>query len=155
MNGLRSIRRNHPETAWVLVHDAARPCLSADCLARLLESGLQHRDGAILAVPVRDTLKRSDEADRISETVEREKLWAAQTPQLFPLDVLATALEQCLDSGDPPTDEAGAMEAAGARPRLVMGSTANIKITWPDDIAIAEAWLTASRAGQQTWGGWA
>lgn len=143
LNGLRSIRITHPDTEWVLVHDAARPCLSRACVERLLEQGLKHPDGAILAIPVQDTLKQATDSTTISKTVDRSNLWAAQTPQLFPLDRLCEALESMLSKGEKPTDEAGAMEQAGARPLLVMGSPANIKITWPDDVAIAEAWFSA------------
>ena len=141
MHGLRSIRESSPEAGWVLVHDAARPCLARSSVTRLLEKGLASPDGAILAMPVRDTLKSGGEDDRISGTVKREALWAAQTPQLFPLVALTQALQGMLDVGESPTDEAAAMEKTGARPLLVMGSPANIKITWPEDVAIAEAWL--------------
>lgn len=141
MNGLDSIRRLHPGTDWVLVHDAARPCLPRTCLESLLEKGLRNPDGAILAVPVNDTLKRSDDSGLIDETIDRHAVWAAQTPQLFPLDRLASALKSLLKSGESPTDEAWAMEQSGARPLLVMGSPANIKITWPEDVGLAEAWF--------------
>lgn len=147
LNGLKAIRNAHPETQWVLVHDAARPCLSRECVQRLLEQGLQNPDGALLAIPVQDTLKRADESQSVVSTVDREGLWAAQTPQLFPLDRLHQALEAMLQDGEQPTDEAGAMERAGARPSLVMGSPANIKITWPDDVAIAEAWFSNLNQG--------
>lgn len=141
MNGLQHIRQNHPQTSWVLVHDAARPCLSRNCLDDLLEAGLASDDGAILAIPVQDSLKTSDESGFISGSVNRDGLWAAQTPQLFPLERLISALGSMLEAGEAPTDEASAMQRIGARPRLVMGSPANIKITWPEDMVIAEAWL--------------
>lgn len=138
---------------WVLVHDAARPCLDRVSLDRLLRIGLAHADGAILAHPVSDTLKRAatpaagqdggaaPESLEISGTVDREQLWAAQTPQLFPTARLAAALDARLAAGLPPTDEAGAMEAAGARPLLVRGAASNMKVTWPGDMAVAEAIL--------------
>lgn len=144
MIGLKSIRMNHADTQWVLVHDAARPCLPRKCVTELLEKGLQSADGAILAMPVQDTLKKSTDNGRIETTVDRRGLWAAQTPQLFPMDSLFKALESMMAAGEVPTDEAGAMEYAGAKPLLVMGSAANIKITRPDDIAIAEAWFAAN-----------
>lgn len=147
LNGLRAIQQRYPETDWVLVHDAARPCLPAACLDALLEAGLASADGAILAVPVQDTLKRANDRDLVVETVDREALWAAQTPQLFPLQRLAAAIEAMLEAGEAPTDEASAMQYAGAQPLLVRGSPANIKITWPEDVAIAEAWLAAQRQG--------
>ncbi|NND45269.1 MAG: 2-C-methyl-D-erythritol 4-phosphate cytidylyltransferase [Xanthomonadales bacterium] len=141
LNGLVAIRERHPEAEWVLVHDAARPCLPPDCLDELLTRGLAHPDGAILAVPVQDTLKRGDSERNIMNTVARDALWAAQTPQLFPLHRLIAAIEAMLEAGETPTDEASAMEFTGARPLLVMGSTVNIKITWPGDVAMAEAWM--------------
>ena len=107
----------------------------------MLERGLDCPDGAILAIPVRDTLKADGGNGCIDATVERAGLWAAQTPQLFPLDRLSSALQDMLDAGVAPTDEAAAMERAGARPLLVMGSPVNVKITWPEDVGIAEAWL--------------
>jgi 2-C-methyl-D-erythritol 4-phosphate cytidylyltransferase len=148
LNGLRFISETCPKTDWVLVHDAARPCLSRRSLRDLLDRGLDCPDGAILAIPVRDTLKREGEGGHVSSTVERAGLWAAQTPQLFPLDRLMRALEDALEAGTPPTDEAAAMEQAGARPLLVMGSPANIKITWPDDVANAEAWLNREKMAE-------
>jgi len=142
LNGLESIRQHDPGAQWVLVHDAARPCLPRDCLRRLLRQGLEQPDGAILAIPVRDTLKLSDGDGRIADTVSREELWLAQTPQLFPLDRLISAMADALEAGHSPTDEAAAMERAGARPALVMGSPANVKITYPDDIDFVELWLS-------------
>ena len=140
-NGLSFISDYYPETEWVLVHDGARPCLSARCLDRLLEQGLQSPDGAILAMPVGDTLKRTGEQREILETIDRNDLWAAQTPQLFRVRDLAKAIDTAHKDGRHLTDEASAMEYVGARPKLVMGSVANIKITYPEDLAIAEALL--------------
>ena len=140
-NGLQFVADNYPETDWVLVHDAARPCLSPGSLDRLLEQGLQSKDGAILAMPVGDTLKHAGEDQEITATVDRSGLWAAQTPQLFPVNALSDAIDAAQRDGRELTDEASAMELAGARPKLVMGSAANIKITHPSDLAIAEAWL--------------
>lgn len=148
LNGVGSIIERHPETDWVLVHDAARPCLPRSCMDRLLEQGLGSTDGALLAIPVRDTLKQSGEENRVDATVDREGLWAAQTPQLFPARALASALQSMLETGSMPTDEAGAMEQAGARPLLVMGSPVNIKITFPDDVRIAEAWFSSLDANR-------
>ena len=138
-NGLQSILDNHPEDEWVLVHDGARPCLSAQCLDRLLEKGLESSDGAILALPVGDTLKRSGDDQEITCTQDRRGLWAAQTPQLFKVEALAAAIDAAERAGRALTDEASAMEFIGARPKLVMGSAANIKITRPSDLPIAEA----------------
>lgn len=130
---------------FVLVHDAARPCLDLPSLDRLIAAGLGKTDGAILAQPVADTLKRARAGDQpaIKTTIDREGLWAAQTPQLFPAATLRAALEASLARGDAPTDEAGAMESAGYHPRLVTGSPRNLKVTWPGDLALAELYLRA------------
>lgn len=138
MNGLRFIRNNFPDCEWVLVHDAARPCLSVSCLNDLLELGLACPAGAILAVPVSDTLKRADSFGHIDCTVDRSGLWAAQTPQLFRIGPLAAHLEHALSSGLNPTDEAATMESAGIQPLLVTGSSSNIKITGAEDLLLAE-----------------
>ena len=138
MNGLRFIIEQHPDCEWVLVHDAARPCLSLADLSRLLDEGLQSDAGAILAVPVNDTLKLADGAGCIEQTVDRSRYWAAQTPQLFRINELILNLEAALSAGLTPTDEASAMEYAGAHPLLVEGSTSNIKITGVEDLALAE-----------------
>jgi 2-C-methyl-D-erythritol 4-phosphate cytidylyltransferase len=140
-NGLQHVTDNHPGAEWVLVHDAARPCLSRASLDRLLEQGLQSPDGAILAMPVGDTLKRAGGEQGIAATIDRRDLWAAQTPQLFRTSALADAIDAAHRAGCELTDEASAMEFVGARPKLVMGSVANIKITHPTDLAIAEALL--------------
>ena len=122
----------------VLVHDAARPCLSRADLDLLIEQGTKHSSGAILAVPVNDTVKQSGADGRIDGTVDRSGLWAAQTPQLFRLADLTVRLEAALAAGQSPTDEAAAMEAAGVRPLLVKGCSTNIKITGAGDLALAE-----------------
>jgi 2-C-methyl-D-erythritol 4-phosphate cytidylyltransferase len=141
MNGLTFILDRDPDCDWVLVHDAARPCLRSDVLERLLREGLECPDGAILAVPIHDTLKVADSSGRIAQTVDRSRYWAAQTPQLFPARDLAASLRTALDDGEPPTDEAAAMERAGRRPLLVPDRRSNIKITGPEDLAIAQAIL--------------
>jgi 2-C-methyl-D-erythritol 4-phosphate cytidylyltransferase len=140
-NGLRFITDNYSNTDWVLVHDAARPCLSASRLEKFLEQGLESVHGAILAVPVGDTLKRAGDSHEIVATVDRSSLWAAQTPQLFRVGVLADAIDMAQQAGRILTDEASAMEFVGIKPLLVMGSSANIKITHSSDLAIAEALL--------------
>lgn len=139
-NGLGAIASGTDAT-WVLVHDAARPCLPRTCLDRLLDALPGHPEGVILALPVGDTLKRGDQGGRIGETLDRTGLWAAQTPQLFPLRVLHRALGDALAAGEEPTDEAAAMERAGYRPGLIRGSVVNFKITWPEDLDLAAAWL--------------
>jgi 2-C-methyl-D-erythritol 4-phosphate cytidylyltransferase len=138
MNGLRSILSSNPHAEWVLVHDAARPCLSFADLSRLLEEGLKSPDGAILAIPVSDTLKLADDDGRIEGTIDRSCYWSAQTPQLFRISDLAVNLEASLSAGLQPTDDAAAMERAGKHPLLVQGSSTNIKITGSEDLALAE-----------------
>lgn len=129
----------------VLVHDAARPCLGAEDLARLLDAAAPPH-GALLAIPVRDTLKRDNGAGQVARTVDRSGLWQALTPQAFPLGALREALHK---AGGNVTDEAAAMERAGLAPRLVEGSPANIKITRPGDLPLAEAILSARERGGQ------
>ena len=138
LNGLASILRRDPSSEWVLVHDAARPCLSIAALRRLLTVGLASDHGAILAVPVSDTLKRANADDCIESTIDRDRVWAAQTPQLFRTRQLAAHLKDALAAGESPTDDASAMERAGVRPLLVEGPRSNIKITGPEDLALAE-----------------
>lgn len=123
--------------ALVAVHDAARPNLASADLVALLDAALADDAGAILAAPVRDTLKRVDDG-RIAATEPRDGLWRALTPQAFPLRALRDALERCRARGIAPTDEAMALECVGARPRLVEGREDNIKVTTPADLALVE-----------------
>jgi 2-C-methyl-D-erythritol 4-phosphate cytidylyltransferase/2-C-methyl-D-erythritol 2,4-cyclodiphosphate synthase len=122
---------------WVLVHDAARPCVREEDVARLLQAVQRHEDGALLAVRLSDTVKRSDAEGRVEKTVARDALWRAQTPQAFRLSRLLAAV-RCSVSV---TDESSAMEAVGAKPALVVGSPENIKITEPQDLVLAERLL--------------
>lgn len=122
---------------WMLVHDAARPCLPAKDLDNLMRELEGDEVGGILALPVVDTLKKVS-ANRIQSTEERSPFWLAQTPQMFRAGVLAQALASARGS---PTDEAAAVEQLGLKPRVVAGSRENLKVTWPEDLAIAEAIL--------------
>ena len=122
---------------WVLVHDAARPCLTQAHLAKLLGELSDDEVGGILAVPVADTLKRADEEGRIARTEDRAGLWQAQTPQMFRAGLLAQALQQCSHV----TDEASAIEALGLRPKLVLSESSNFKVTYPQDLLLAELLL--------------
>jgi 2-C-methyl-D-erythritol 4-phosphate cytidylyltransferase len=128
---------------WVLVHDAARPCLEAADLERLITACEDDPVGGLLAMPLADTLKRADPAGRIAATIEREGLWRALTPQMFRLGRLIEALQVCQRDGIVPTDEAAAMEHLGLRPRLVAGSPDNIKLTEPADVEVARRWFAA------------
>jgi 2-C-methyl-D-erythritol 4-phosphate cytidylyltransferase len=137
LNGLEAIA---DKSAWVLVHDAARPCLRTTEIDLLLE--VKDPQGAILAIPVVDTIKRADEQGRIATTEDRRYLWQAQTPQFFPLQDLQRALSHALHQGLNITDEASAMEFAGQHPLLIAGRSDNIKITRPEDLALAAFYLT-------------
>lgn len=136
-NGLAAIADRVDDDDRVLVHDAARPCLAGSELSRLLDEAGMDEVGGILAVPLTDTLKRAA-SGRIDTTLDRDGLWCAQTPQLFRAGPLRAALAASLAGV---TDEASAMERAGHAPRLVRGSTANLKVTTPDDIVLAQAVL--------------
>ena len=143
LNGLAAVRGIVDADDWMLVHDAARPCLPAADLRRLIDEGAGDAIGAILALPVAETVKRAGKDEggvqRIAATEDRAQLWLAQTPQLFRIGLLIQALSHTANA----TDEAAAVEALGLRPRLVLGSRENLKITYPEDVAIAEAILAA------------
>ena len=132
-NGLRGAAMAAADDDWVLVHDAARPCLSAAMLDALLGELAADPVGGILAVPVADTLKRADADQRVAATEPRDGLWQAQTPQMFRYGPLRDALDNC----QAVTDEAGAIEAAGLKPRLVRGDATNLKVTYPADLGLA------------------
>lgn len=140
--GLRALPDSVRADDFVLVHDAARPNLDAVDLDRLLERGRADPVGAILAAPVRDTLKRAGDDGGIDATEPREQLWRAFTPQLFRRLQLTRALEAAQQSGLDVTDEAMAMERQGLRPLLVEGSESNFKITTPADLARFEFMLS-------------
>jgi len=126
---------------WVLVHDAARPCVTPDEIMSLLDSVRESGAGGILAEPVVDTIKLAGEDGRVETTVDRDRMWRAQTPQMFRLGLLQSALETALASGATVTDEASAMEMAGHPVQLVRGSACNLKITVPEDLTLAEFYL--------------
>ena len=138
LSALQALPATVSEDQWVLVHDAARPCLRAMDLTRLIALGQADHVGAILAAPARDTLKRSDGDGRIRSTESRDSLWRALTPQMFRRGGLTRALAAALRTGATVTDEAMAMERLGLRPLLVEGSDDNIKVTTPADLAVAE-----------------
>ncbi|MCL1476914.1 2-C-methyl-D-erythritol 4-phosphate cytidylyltransferase [Marinobacter sp. M3C] len=139
LNALQALVPKAKNDDWVLVHDAARPCVASDDLKRLLEKVGAHSVGGLLASPVTDTLKvASPQApDTVTSTVDRRHLWRALTPQVFRYGLLRDALQRALDQGFALTDEASAMEQAGHRPLLVEGRPDNIKITVPADLALA------------------
>jgi 2-C-methyl-D-erythritol 4-phosphate cytidylyltransferase len=135
---LQALPATVSEDQWVLVHDAARPCLRAVDLTRLIAMGQADPVGAILATPVRDTIKKADSKIRASSTEPREKLWRALTPQMFRRGGLIRALTAAMRAGVNVTDESMAMERLGLKPRLVEGSEDNIKVTTPADLVLAE-----------------
>jgi 2-C-methyl-D-erythritol 4-phosphate cytidylyltransferase len=142
--GLRELTQHGAGSRdWVLVHDAARCLIQASWVDRLIDACCHDEVGGLLAQPVADTLKRARDS-RVDETVDRQHLWAAQTPQMFRLDLLRLALA---DAGDMATDESSAIERLGYSPRLVRGPLTNLKITWPEDFELAEQLLAiANRA---------
>jgi 2-C-methyl-D-erythritol 4-phosphate cytidylyltransferase len=138
-NGLLAARDTIGASDWVLVHDAARPCLGREELDRLFGELGSDDTGGLLAVPLADTLKRANRELRVANTEPRDNMWLAQTPQMFRYRLLIEAMR----AADPlvATDEARAVEGLGLKPRLVMGSTTNIKVTLPEDLALAELLL--------------
>ncbi len=140
-NGLRALADELAADDRVLVHDAARPCLSAQDLSALIDAVGMQDAGGLLAAPLSDTLKRVDRTE-VAETVERAGLWRAQTPQLFPFGILLRALDSCQDL-DSVTDESSAVERLGLRPQIVSAIGANLKLTTPADWPLAEAVLKA------------
>lgn len=141
LNALVGLAGRAADDDWVLVHDAARPCLRRADLDRLIAGLEDDAVGGILGVPVRDTMKQAGAADRIEATVPREGLWHAFTPQAFRLGLLRRALETALDAGRLVTDDASAVELLGLHPRLIEGHGDNIKITRPEDIPLAQFFL--------------
>jgi len=140
-NGLRAASMVAADDDWILVHDAARPCLSAAMLDALFAALADDPVGGILAVPVADTLKRADSEQRVAETEPRDGLWQAQTPQMFRY----RQLEKALKNEMAVTDEAGAIEAMGLKPKLVRGDSTNLKVTYPADLALAAMILRARK----------
>lgn len=141
LNALVALADHADERDWVLVHDAARPCLRHDDIDTLLAQLVLDPVGGLLGLPVSDTVKRCERDGRVLQTVEREGLWRALTPQMFRLGALRKALESALAQGRLVTDEAAAIEAQGLQPRMVAGHADNIKITHPQDLALAELYL--------------
>lgn len=141
LNGLEALSERAADADWVLVHDAARPCVRREDISRLMEDLRDHPVGGLLGLPVRDTMKRTDLGGDVQETVSREGLWHALTPQMFRYGLLRDALRQVIGSGRLVTDEAQALELAGRRPKMVEGHPDNIKITHPADMALAELFI--------------
>lgn len=140
-NGLIDLQASAED--WVVIHDAARPGLPADALERLISTCLAQEQGGLLALPVPDTVKRanSETIPSVEQTLPREDLWLAQTPQMFRAALLLDAFEQSKKEKINLTDESSAMEHMGFKPLLVLGAAQNFKITWPDDFQLLEKWL--------------
>ena len=129
------------EHDWVMVHDAARPCLSSRHIDNLVHAKESSPDGAILAIGAIDTVKQANQQQVIDKTINRDTIWLAQTPQFFPLISLSNAIEKALAAKAVVTDEASAMELAGYHPALVIGSRKNLKVTEQEDLLLASIWL--------------
>jgi 2-C-methyl-D-erythritol 4-phosphate cytidylyltransferase len=136
-NALDRLAAQADDHDWVLVHDAARPCLHADDLDALIAGLRDEPVGALLAVPVHDTVKQSADGIHVDVTVPRASLWRAFTPQAFRIGLLRRALAEAERNGQTVTDDASAVELLGLRPRLIAGRADNIKITRPEDLPLA------------------
>ena len=141
LNGLKALAKHAKAEDWVLVHDAVRPCVRHADIDKLIAAVGNDQEGGLLAFPVSDTVKRADNEGRVVETVWREGLWRAATPQMFRISALVSALENALKQELEITDEASAIEAAGGYPRVVTCHADNIKITLSEDLALAELYL--------------
>jgi len=141
LNGLEFLASAAASNDWVLVHDAARPCVRKQDIEMLMSRLENDSVGGLLGMPVADTKKQVDADGAVMQTVKREGLWRALTPQMFRLGPLRDALQQAIASGVMVTDDAAAMEMAGFRPRMVEGHADNIKITRPGDLPLAEFYL--------------
>lgn len=141
-SALSKLRSKADDNDWVLVHDAARPCLSQQAINRLLKKLSGNEVGGILAMPCKDTMKlASSTANEIEKTLNRDKIWHAQTPQMFRYKKLLLALESTIKKNSIVTDEAMAMELSGYKPSLINGNPENIKITHIDDLKHANLYL--------------
>jgi 2-C-methyl-D-erythritol 4-phosphate cytidylyltransferase len=138
---LRTYLQGSSDEIWVLVHDAARPCVRAEDLDRLIDAASHDDDGGLLGLPVRDTMKRQLQNGRVQTTVDRTGLWHALTPQMFKLNILINVLEDSFNKKLHVTDDASAMELAGYHPLLVEAHEDNIKITRPFDLSLASLYL--------------
>lgn len=144
LNALSHLQQFADDDDWVLVHDAVRPCLRHEDIDKLIEELADNRVGGLLGVPVRDTLKKVDENGKVIKTVDRENVWQALTPQMFRFGKLLNALQLAVskDAATIPTDEAAAIELTGEKPMMIQGRHDNIKITYPEDLLLAELILS-------------
>ena len=143
LNGLTALRARAADDDWVLVHDAARPCYRAQDLRQLITQVADHKVGGIVAIRAKDTLKRAENAtNNIAATIDRANVWQAQTPQMFRFGLLYRSLQAALAANVGVTDESSAVEWAGHAPLLIEGDARNLKVTTPEDLALARFWLT-------------
>ncbi|NOX27999.1 MAG: 2-C-methyl-D-erythritol 4-phosphate cytidylyltransferase [Gammaproteobacteria bacterium] len=145
LNGLKELSEKANADDWVLVHDAARPCLRRSDIDKLMSTLSQHSVGGLLGLPMADTVKRCEGNGAVVKTVPRHDLWRALTPQMFRLEALISALEHALADKATVTDEASAMERMGLQPQMVAGHSDNIKVTHPEDLELACLYLSERR----------
>jgi 2-C-methyl-D-erythritol 4-phosphate cytidylyltransferase len=142
LNGLNFLQESSAVQDWVLVHDVARPCIQLADIDHLITALADGEDGGLLAIPVTDTLKQLDSQRRVTATLDRSRLWQAQTPQMFRYGLLRQALAEGIAKGLRITDEASAIEQMGGTVTVVEGCRSNIKVTRPEDLALAEFYLS-------------
>lgn len=145
-NAVKSVINVLDDDDWLLVHDAARPCVQVDDIRKLLGQIASHPCGGLLATPVSDTIKQANAAQGVEKTIDRSRLWHALTPQCFRASILHQALEQGIRDSAKITDESSAIEAMNLTPLLVQGRADNLKITRPEDLALAEFYLQRSES---------
>lgn len=147
LSAIKTLATKVDNDPWLLVHDAARPCLRHEDIDAMLDSLCEHQVGGVLGMPITDTVKRCDDMNTILHTVERANLWRAVTPQMFRLQTLKKALQEAKKQGITVTDEAGAVERCGLSAIMVEGHADNIKITLPQDLALAAMYLRQQKEG--------
>lgn len=141
-NALKYLTKLAAKDDWVLIHDGVRPCLNKAELYSLINNLQNHPIGGLLAVKINDTIKRVSLDNKIIETVDRNNLWRAMTPQMFRFGLLYQAINNAIDNQLPITDDAMALESLGLQPMIVAGSSSNLKITYPEDLQLAEYFLS-------------
>jgi 2-C-methyl-D-erythritol 4-phosphate cytidylyltransferase len=141
LNGLNAMPDGENKNTWIMVHDAARPCIRSELVEQFIDELENDLVGGLLALPLSDTIKLDDGNLRVAKTLPREKIWRAQTPQMFKFDLLQKALTASPNA----TDEAEAIEATGHQPKLVMGDSANLKVTYATDLKLAKMLLSEEK----------
>lgn len=148
LNGLYFLADKVSEHDWVLVHDAARPCVGIADIQKLIEIASRHAVGGLLGIPVSDTIKHVSDESTVLKTLDRSTLWQAQTPQMFRYGILLSSLQQALSDGVVITDEASAIETEDLKPVMVEGRRDNIKVTRPEDLPMAELILKLQKGDE-------